>query len=487
MTANSLSLYLPYYAVKETLRGLAEAGNIGKITRISGHGGGEEAAFQPLSFFVKGVGWVRDQRVLGYGAGGSISAKEIAALEDELSSFGLSLDTAGGCAVDLLGKPEIRASLGLGPLKGMPTPFKSSWARDIQAGIFGGRQELFWRYKDKIDRLHKIDQVGSYASIMASNLLPCERPIEARPSQVAEKDGYDWFVEATVEVNADPGPLPYRTAGGQVCYPSGRWRGLFWLSEILNGGSGVTILQIHKADLYRLSDYLQATAQFVLDRRQVSESRWYWKSVAVKLTGLLGQTAGQKRYYINKPPKGDGSTRTVFSLPGFEVIESIGKPAPRDWTRIHAYSLLLSLCRQKTYRALKETADWSSKPTDNLLACHTDGIWQVGAPLLPEEPGWRIDAERRDFFGDAPIVWSGTGAGTWKIYGGGYILHEAKAGYTDRAGASEGRRIGKWEAKRLHGGRIWPEEIDGSESDQYRTIQPIIEDRTRIVVGRETS
>ena len=115
-TANSL--YLPYYAVKEVLRGLAEAGNISLITKISGHGGGEEACFQPLSFFVKGVGWVRDQRVLGYSGGGSITAEEIATLGDELAGFGLDLDTAGGCAVDLLGKPGIRASLGLGPLKG---------------------------------------------------------------------------------------------------------------------------------------------------------------------------------------------------------------------------------------------------------------------------------------------------------------------------------------------------------------------------------
>lgn len=134
------------------------------------------------------------------------------------------------------------------------------------------------------------------------------------------------WLECTVDVSGEPGPLPVRADDDSLSWPtSGRWRGVWTRMDLEQ--DGVQVVEIHKARAGRWSDDLRRPVSRWLELRELTDSkvdRVLLRLLCCSVAGKLCQRPLTWKLWRSayEPPEGAqplAIDRPVFAIPSIPL------------------------------------------------------------------------------------------------------------------------------------------------------------------------
>jgi hypothetical protein len=163
-----------------------------------------------------------------------------------------------------------------------------AWFRE---GYHGGRVECY-RLGDIYERTHHYDVVSLYPSVMVGASFPdVVGPWRETRRPSWEREG---MADVTLQLPATEYPaLPWRAPSDELCYPYGRFRGLWTYPEIRQAlADGGRIERVHRAVEYRRTVApFRTFVEQCFTARQATEDyfdRLLWKLMMNSLYGKFG-------------------------------------------------------------------------------------------------------------------------------------------------------------------------------------------------------
>ena len=255
----------------------------------------------------------------------------------------------------------------------------------VRAAKRGARIQCFRHTGDGPCTLAEVDLPGAYPTA-GMFLLPWYAPYKLSPSAPKTGDIELWEVEIKGP-DRYINPLPdYDWGAGKVCYPSGRWKGVYWLRELelldrLEGWSYWPTKRLAFPAYSGLSATMGAMKHLRESDPMLAK---YWKSLAVASIGVLAQRSSpQQIIQKQRPEVGDVP---VSLRDGLYLVRKEGASRPATWNREQIASYVWMSVRKHLTETLMRI------PRENLISCHTDGILIEGEVDCP--PGW-IEKKKR--------------------------------------------------------------------------------------------
>jgi hypothetical protein len=298
-------------------------------------------------------------------------AREWSRVVDSVGLSGAKL-SAGTAAAQLLPETWLRASRKFAATQ--------PWL-DIRSAYYGGRVELYRPGYEGPAVEHDIR--SAYGAALAGLLgwMPdCQFYADRRPLR-----GQPGWLDATVEVSGEFGPLPYRDPDRpwRISWPtSGRWRAWFTSADLES--PGVEVVEVHASHAGRFRNPLARPVTELLEARETLDpwGRAVVRQLVVSLAGKMGQRPVRWRVWApphaQRPPPG---LRVIGDPFGSHVMLYPSEPAVYPPTIIpQVASYVTARTRGALLSALIDAGDAA-------IYCDTDAVHLPASSPAPFNSG----------------------------------------------------------------------------------------------------